>query len=512
MEFGKSRTRPAGVAAKSSIVNDLLSGMGKLPPQAIEVEEAVLGALLLERDALTSVIDILKPESFYKEAHQKIYQSVLELFDRSEPVDLITVVNNLRSKAELEFVGGAYYITELTTKVSSAANIEYHARIVSEQAIKRDLISIASQIHKDAYEDTTDVFELLDKTEQKLYQVSESNIRKNYSEMRSLIGQALKELAEKKDQDTGLTGVPSGFTDLDRVTSGFQKSDLLIIAARPGMGKTAFVLSAMRNAAVDFKKPVALFSLEMSAVQLVNRLISAEAELESRKIRTGKLEEYEWQQLHHKIAPLTSAPIFIDDTPGLSIRELRTKARRLKAKNDIQMIIIDYLQLMSAEGNSKNSSGNREQEISAISRALKGLAKELEVPVIALSQLSRAVESRGGDKRPQLSDLRESGAIEQDADIVMFLYRPEYYKIEQDEAGQPTKGIGEVIIAKHRNGSLETVQLKYIDKYTKFADLGGDFIDPEANWSGDQNKFFTGKSLGSKVNDFGGDDDGPAPF
>jgi replicative DNA helicase len=513
MEFGKSRTKSTGFVAKNTIANDLLTGMGKLPPQAIEVEEAVLGALLLEKDALTSVIDILKPESFYKEAHQKIYLAVLELFDRSEPVDLITVVNQLRSKAELEFVGGAYYITELTTKVSSAANIEFHARIVSEQSIKRNLITIASKIHKDAYEDTTDVFDLLDKTEKDLYEVSESNIRKNYSEMRSLIGQALKELAEKKDQADGLTGVPSGMADLDRVTSGFQKSDLIIIAARPGMGKTAFVLSAMRNAAVDFKKPIALFSLEMSAVQLVNRLIASEAELDSYKIKTGKLEEYEWQQLHSKISPLTSAPIYIDDTPGLSIRELRTKARRLKSRNDIQMIIIDYLQLMSADTNNKGGMGNREQEISAISRALKGLAKELEVPVIALSQLSRAVESRGGDKRPQLSDLRESGAIEQDADIVMFLYRPEYYKIDTDEDGNPTAGTGEVIIAKHRNGSLETVKLKYIGKFTKFADLGGDFIDMDNNsWSGDQNKFFGGQTLGSKVNDFGGDDDGPAPF
>ncbi|MFN8415947.1 MAG: replicative DNA helicase [Cytophagaceae bacterium] len=520
MEIDRSRRSVGVPTRKGSVVNEIIQGLGKLPPQATEVEEAVLGALLLERDALTNVIDILQAESFYKEANQIIYKSVLELFDTSQPIDLITVVNLLRTKGELEIVGGAYYITELTTKVSSAANIEYHARIVAEMSIKRELISIASSIHKDAFEDTTDVFDLLDKTEKELYRVSESNIRKNYAEMKSLVGQALRELQEKKNQDTGLTGVPSGFLDLDRVTSGWQKSDLIIMAARPGMGKTAFVLSAMRNAAVTFKKGVALFSLEMSAVQLVNRLIAAEAELESKKIRTGKLEEYEWQQLHHKIAPLTSAPIFIDDTPGLSIRELRTKARRLKQKHDIQLIIIDYLQLMTADSGKGGGPGNREQEISAISRSLKGLAKELDVPVIALSQLSRAVETRGGDKRPQLSDLRESGAIEQDADIVCFLYRPEYYKIETDEEGNPTKGVGEVIIAKHRNGSLETVKLRYIDKYTKFADLGGEYGDTDYtnqlsegnSGGGDANNFFAGKTFSSKLNNRDDDPSEPAPF
>jgi replicative DNA helicase len=479
--------------------SDLNLGLSKLPPQAMDLEEAVLGALMLEKDALTMVIDILKPESFYKDAHQHIYKAVVELFDRSEPVDILTVTNHLRMKGELEAAGGAYYITELTTRINSAANIEYHARIVAEQAIKRDLISIASQIHRDAYEDTTDVFELLDKTEQSLYQVSESNIRKNYADMRTLMGEALKELQAKKDHENHLTGVPSGFTDLDRLTSGWQKNDLVILAARPGMGKTAFVVSAMRNAAVDFKKPVAIFSLEMSSIQLVNRLISAEAELEGEKIKKGNLEDYEWAQLHHKIAKLTNAPIYIDDTPALSIRELRTKCRRLKAKNDIQMIIIDYLQLMSGEGNSKGSSGNREQEIASISRALKNLAKELAVPVIALSQLSRAVETRGGDKRPQLADLRESGAIEQDADMVIFLYRPEYYKIDEDEMGNPLKGIGEVIIAKHRNGSLDTVQLRFIGKFTKFADLDRGFSGSDS-----PNNFYQSSgTFSSKINDIG---------
>jgi replicative DNA helicase len=473
---------------------ELLDPLGKLPPQATDLEEAVLGALMLERDALTTVIEILKPASFYKEAHQKIFQAVIELFDRSEPIDILTVTHHLRTKGELEMAGGAYYITELTTKVNSAANIEYHARIVSEQAIKRELISISSEIQKEAFEDTSDVFELLDKTEQALYQVSEANIRKNYADMRSLMGEALKELQAKKDHDSHLTGVPSGFTDLDRVTSGWQKNDLVIVAARPGMGKTAFVVSAMRNAAVEFKKPIAIFSLEMSSVQLVNRLISAEAELDSEKIKKGNLEEYEWAQLHHKINALTNAPIYIDDTPALTIRELRTKCRRLKAKNGIEMVIIDYLQLMSGEGNSKGAAGNREQEISGISRALKQLAKELAVPVIALSQLSRSVETRGGDKRPQLSDLRESGAIEQDADMVIFLYRPEYYKIDVDESGNSLKGVGEVIIAKHRSGGLESVWLKFIGKYTKFCDL-------------DRGGFNTGESFDSSPSSF----DNPPP-
>lgn len=445
-------------------------GVGKLPPQAIDLEEAVLGALMLEKDALTAVVDILKPESFYKDAHKEIYQSILDLFNAGEPIDLLTVSNQLRKNGKLEVVGGAFFITELTSKVSSAANIEYHARIITEQAIKREMIQVASEIQKDAFEETTDVFELLDKMEQSLFEISESNIRKNYTDMRSIMREAITELENKKGQKDGLTGVPSGFTALDRVTSGWQKSDLIIIAARPAMGKTAFVLSVLRNAAVDHSRPVAIFSLEMSSIQLVNRLISSEAELDSEKIKKGNLADYEWEQLIHKTNKLSTAPLFVDDSPALSILELRAKCRRLKAQNDVQLIVVDYLQLMS--GDTKGGmSGNREQEISSISRALKKIAKELNVPVIALSQLSRAVETRGGDKRPQLSDLRESGAIEQDADIVMFLYRPEYYGITEDEEGQSTAGVGEVIIAKHRNGSLENVKLRFIGKFTKFTDL-----------------------------------------
>lgn len=494
------------------------SGLGKVPPQATDLEEAVLGALMLEKDALTNVIDILKVESFYKDAHQVIFQAIIDLFTESQPIDLLTVTAQLRKNGTLETAGGAFYVTELTSKVASAANIEYHARIITEQSIKREMIKIASDIQRDAYEETTDVFELLDKMEQNLFEISEKNIRKNYSDLKSIMREAIIELEAKKDQKDGLTGVPSGFTALDRVTSGWQKADLVIIAARPAMGKTAFVLSVLRNAAVDHNRPVAIFSLEMSAIQLVNRLISAEAELDSDKIKKGTLAEHEWAQLVHKTAKLSKAPLFVDDTPALSILELRAKCRKLKAQHDIQMIVIDYLQLMS--GDSKGGfGGNREQEIASISRALKKIAKELMVPVIALSQLSRAVETRGGDKRPQLSDLRESGAIEQDADMVMFLYRPEYYGITEDEDHNSTQGVGEVIIAKHRNGSLDTVKLRFIGRFTRFTDLEnfGGMPDPQganpvyrptfASQSSGASEFDAGNTikLQSKANDDGED-------
>jgi replicative DNA helicase len=468
MEQGRSTSLRLSSKSNKLIPRDISESLGKLPPQALDLEEAVLGALMLEKNALNAVVEFLKPEHFYDDRHKEIYTSIIDLFKASEPVDMRTVVNQLRKNGKIEIIGGAYYIAELTSKVSSAANIEYHARVIMEMAIKRTLIEVASQIHHDAYEDTTDVFELLDKTEQSVFEISDSNLRKNYDNMRNLMARAIQELQVLKDHKDGLTGVPSGFTALDRITSGWQKSDLVIIAARPGMGKTAFVVSALRNASVDFKIPVAIFSLEMASVQLVNRMISAEAELEGEKIKKGQLAEHEWAQLVHKTSRLSSAPIFIDDTPALSILELRAKCRRLKAEHNVQLVVIDYLQLMRGE-----QGGNREQEIASISRALKGIAKELNVPVLALSQLSRGVETRGGDKRPQLSDLRESGSIEQDADIVMFLYRPEYYKITVDEDGMPTQGVGEVIVAKHRNGSTGTAKLKFIGKFTKFADLDG---------------------------------------
>lgn len=457
---------------KNLFLETVRSESGKLPPQATELEEAVLGALMIEKDALTTVVDILQPASFYKEAHQRIYNAILILFGKSEPIDLLTVTSQLRSLGELEFVGGAQYLARLTSKVNSAANIEWHARIISQSAIKRDMIRVAGDILRDAFEDTTDVFNLLDRTEQTFFEISERNIRKSYADASSIMRATIEELEKKKNNKDGLTGVASGFTELDRITSGWQNTELTIIAARPAMGKTAFVVSAMRNAAVEWNTPVAIFSLEMSSTQLMLRMISAEAEIDSEKLRKGTLENYEWEQLHKKIDRLSKAPIYIDDTPALSVLELRAKCRRLKAQFDIGLVIIDYLQLMTAEvGGGK--SGNREQEIATISRSLKNLAKEINVPVIALSQLSRAVETRGGDKRPQLSDLRESGSIEQDADMVMFLYRPEYYKITQDENGNPTTGVGEVIIAKNRSGTVDTVRLRFIGKYTKFTDLDG---------------------------------------
>ncbi len=823
--FNFLKNQGNSASTPSRRTNRLLGGdqgnasLGKLPPQATDIEEAVLGALMIEKDALSTVADILKPDSFYKENHQRIYNAIINLFVNSEPIDLLTVTSKLRSTGELDLVGGPAFITDLTSRVNSAANIEYHARIISQAAIKRELIAISSEIQKEAFEDTTDVFKLLDKTEQALFQISESNIKKNYADMGALMRQALEELDQKKNNQDGLTGVPSGFTALDRLTSGWQKTELTILAARPGMGKclgkgtkvvmfdgtlkkvedivtgdllmgddstprrvqsiargrermywirqnkgidyrvneshilslkrsrnewhhtqgdvlnitvkdyldksakfksnckgykvgiefseksvsvepyflglwlgdghsyssrittadaevvsylggyaesldlplkkydqvgkcpnhaitqgfrggqnfyslqdklrslnliqnkhipenyllnsrenrlhllaglldsdghfleqsngyeitskhldfaqqikylcdtlgfrtslnakqasirsigfesevyririygnidcipvrierkkarprisptdwkvtgikveydrvddyygfeidgnrlflledmtvthnTAFVVSALRNAAVEFQKPVAIFSLEMSSVQLVNRLISAEAEIDSEKIRKGNLAPHEWAQIHHRISGLTNAPIYIDDTPALSILELRAKCRRLKAQHDIEMIVIDYLQLMTGDTGGK-ASGNREQEIASISRSLKNLAKELDVPVIALSQLSRAVETRGGEKRPQLSDLRESGSIEQDADMVLFLYRPEYYGITADDTGNSVAGIGEVIVAKNRGGSLETVQLRFIGKYTKFTDVDS-FYTPTA--------------------------------
>ncbi|WP_345951819.1 MULTISPECIES: replicative DNA helicase [unclassified Mucilaginibacter] len=444
---------------------------GKLPPQARDLEEAVLGALMLEKDALSSVIDVLKPEVFYVESHQKIFNAIRTLFEKTSPVDILTVTAQLRMQGELEMVGGAFYITELTNRVASAANIEYHARIIIQKYIQRELIRISTDIINIAYEDTTDILELLDKAEKNLFDIAQNNLRRDSRKMDDLMQETLKEIEELKNKTDGLTGIGTGFTDLDRMTSGWQKSDLVIIAARPAMGKTAFVLSCARNAAVDFNKPVVVFSLEMSSVQLVNRLISGEAEIEQEKIRKGKMEEWEWQQIHSKIGRLEQAPLIIDDTPGLNIFEFRAKCRRLKSQHDIQLIIIDYLQLMSGKTDGKGG-GNREQEIGSISRALKMVAKELQVPVIALSQLSRAVESRpGGSKRPMLSDLRESGSIEQDADMVLFLYRPEYYGLEFDEDNNPTKGVGEVIIAKHRNGETGTVRLKFVGKYVKFTDL-----------------------------------------
>jgi replicative DNA helicase len=446
---------------------------GKMPPQAIELEEIVLGAIMLEKDAIHSVLDILQVESFYKETHQKIYQTVRELSINDKPIDILTVTEELRKKNLLDEVGGPFYITQLTGRVGSAAHIEYHARIIAQKFIQRELIRISTDIQNRAYDESIDVDDLLDFSENELFKVAEGNIKKDSAKINVLVNEAIKQIEIASKRADRLSGVPSGFTRLDRMTSGWQKSDLVIVAARPSMGKTAFVLSMTRNMAIEHKRPVAIFSLEMSSIQLVNRLIVGETELPSDKIKNGNLEDYEWEQLDYKIKDLVEAPIFIDDTPGISIFELRAKCRRLKMKHDIQVIIIDYLQLMSGPPETK---GNREQEVSMISRALKGIAKELDVPVIALSQLNRSVEVRSGSKRPQLSDLRESGAIEQDADMVIFIHRPEKYGITEDEEGNSTIGLAEIILAKHRNGAIGDVHLRFRDELAKFQDLESDFI------------------------------------
>lgn len=459
--FGKGTSIKKG----SNTAGNLMVGSGKIPPQALDFEEAVLGALMLEKNALTAVIDILQPEVFYKQSHQKIFKAIQDLFSSTEPIDILTVSNKLKSNGELDEVGGAYYITQLTNRVASSANIEFHARILLQKFVQRELIRVSSDTIKDAFEDSTDVFELLDQAEQQLFDISENNFRRESMDMKSLVRESIAEIEAAKNSEGSLRGVPSGFTELDRLTAGWQKSDLVVIAARPGMGKTAFALSMARNAAMA-NKAVAVFSLEMSAVQLTTRLISSEAEITSNKLKKGDLAEHEWEQLNTRVKALIEAPLFIDDTPALSIFELRAKCRRLKEQHDIQLIVVDYIQLMRAG----DGAGNREQEISTISRSLKALAKELNVPVLILSQLNRSVETRGGSKKPQLSDLRESGAIEQDADMVIFIYRPEYYDINEDEQGNDMTGKGEIIIAKHRNGALDSVTLRFIGQYTKFVD------------------------------------------
>lgn len=444
---------------------------GKIQPQAVDLEEAVLGAMMIDKKGIDDVIDILSPESFYKEAHQYIFEAINQLFKDGQPIDLLTVSAQLKKNAKLDLAGGDFYLIQLTQKVSSSAHIEFHSRIILQKFIQRSLIRISSEIIEDCFDETTDVFDLLDKSESKFYEVTQGNIKKSSETAQSLVIQAKKRIEEIANKE-GLSGIPTGFTKLDELTSGWQPSDLIIIAARPGMGKTAFVLSMARNMAIDFQQPVAVFSLEMSSVQLITRLISSETGLTSEKLRTGKLEKHEWEQLNTKVKDLEKAPLHIDDTPSLSIFDLRAKARRLASQHGIKLIIIDYLQLMTAGGGGKGG-GNREQEISTISRNLKALAKELNIPVIALSQLSRAVETRTGSKRPLLSDLRESGAIEQDADIVSFIYRPEYYKIDQwdDDEQSPTKDQAEFIVAKHRNGGLDNIRLKFEGKFGKFGNL-----------------------------------------
>ncbi len=473
---------------KSTVIN---LERGKIPPQAVDLEEVVLGAMMIDKKGVDEVIDILHPDVFYKEGHKYIYEAIFTLFETSEPIDLLTVSSQLKKDGKLEAVGGDFYLIRLTQKVASSAHIEFHARIILQKFIQRSLIKISNEIIEEAYDESTDVFDLLDNAESKLYDVTQGNLKRSAETAQNLVIQAKKKIEEIANQE-GLSGIPSGFDQVDKLTSGWQPSDLIIVAARPGMGKTALTLSMARNIAVNSEIPVAFFSLEMSSVQLITRLISSETGLSSEKLRTGKLEKHEWEQLNVKVKTLEKAPLFIDDTPSLSIFDLRAKARRLASQHGIKLIIIDYLQLMTAGSSQKG--GNREQEISTISRNLKALAKELSVPVIALSQLSRAVETRGGSKRPILSDLRESGAIEQDADIVSFIYRPEYYKIEEwdDDERTPTQGQAEFIVAKHRNGGLDNIRLKFIGQLGKFDnldDFGSSFEFPSKMNQGGETSF-----------------------
>lgn len=451
----------------TSTIEQINAQYGKLPPQALEVEEAVLGALMLERDAYVTVADIIDTNSFYKDEHRKIFEAIKYLSTHERPVDLLMVTQELKNRNQLEEVGGPLYITQLTSRVASAAHIEFHTRIIAQKYIQRELIRVSSEIQAKAYDANIDVDDLIDFSETSLFKVAEGNIKKETLPIKPILKEAARQIEEASRREDGLSGIPSGFTALDRITSGWQKTDLIIIAARPAMGKTAFVLSMARNMSVEHRKPVAVFSLEMSSVQLVNRLIAAETELGSDKIKNGRLAEWEWEHFNRKLNVLEEAPMFIDDTPALSVFEFRAKCRRLKMQHDIGVVIVDYLQLMTAGTDGR---GNREQEVSLISRSLKAIAKELDIPILALSQLNRSVESREG-KRPQLSDLRESGAIEQDADLVLFIHRPEYYGITEDENGNSLLGVAEIIVAKHRNGSVGDVQLAFKKQQVKFCDL-----------------------------------------
>ncbi|MEZ4783297.1 MAG: replicative DNA helicase [Candidatus Kapaibacterium sp.] len=440
----------------------------RVPPHSNDAEMAVLGAMMLDKDAANEAIRILSAEAFYREAHRIIYEAMLSLSERNQPIDIITLNEELRRREKLADVGGSHYLAELNRKTPTTANIEYHSRIVFEKALKRKMIGAAMGIIGSCYSDSTDAFEELDKAEQTIFEISESRNRTSSSSMERLAKETidmLQEISERRADGGGVVGTPTGLMQLDRLTGGFQKSDLIILAARPSMGKTAIAMSMLRNAAVDYKKPAAFFSLEMSAQQLMLRLISAEAKVNAHRLRTGDLRQEHWQQIVSTIHRLAAAPIYIDDTPALSIMDLRARARLLKREHNIELLIVDYLQLMHSP-----KSESREREISTISRGLKQLAKELQIPIIALSQLNRSVESRS-DKRPMLSDLRESGSIEQDADVVMFVHRPEYYGFSVDEENRSTEGVAEVIVGKQRNGPTGDVRLAFIKEFARFENL-----------------------------------------
>ena len=469
---------------------------GHLQPQATDVERAVLGALMIDKDAYAVVCEMLYPESFYEPRNQKVYAAIRDLSMAERPVDIMTVADQLAKSGDLDDVGGPVYIAELSSRVSSSANVEYHARIIAQKFLARQLISFASDVETKAFDETIDVDELMQHAEGSLFELSQKNMKKDYTQIDPVIKNALDVIQKAAANTDGLTGVPTGYHELDKITSGWQASDLVIIAGRPAMGKTSFALSMAKNIAADYKVPMAFFSLEMSNVQLVNRLISNACEIQGSKILNGQLQPDEWDRLDKRVNSLIGAPLYVDDTPGLSVFELRTKARRLVREHGVKIIMIDYLQLMNANGMRFSS---RQEEVSTISRSLKGLAKELDVPILALSQLNRGVESREGleGKRPQLSDLRESGAIEQDADMVLFVHRPEYYRIYQDDNGRDLHGMAQIIIAKHRKGATGDVLLTFRGEFTRFENPEDTSLAPEQ-----------GEIRGSRLNG----DDGQAPF
>ena len=462
-----TKRKPRKVAKQAPLEDDF----GHLQQQDIKMEQAILGSLMIEKEAYDRVSEILKPAVFYNNSHQLIFEAIRDLEAEEKPVDFLTVTEKLDRKGQLEDIGGAFYITQLSSMVSSTAHLEYYAHIIAQKATARELIAYASDIQQKAFDATTDVDELMQEAEGALFQLSQENLKKDYTQINPVVDEAYEMLKKAAARSDGLSGLSSGFKKLDEITSGWQNSDLVILAARPAMGKTAFALSMAKNIAIDSRNPVAFFSLEMSNVQLVNRIIVNVCEITGDKIRSGQLAPYEWAQLDNRIKKLHDAPLFVDDTPSLSVFELRTKARRLVREHGIKLIMIDYLQLMNASG---MSYGSRQEEVSTISRSLKGLAKELNIPIIALSQLNRSVEKRddakGGDeaKRPQLSDLRESGAIEQDADMVLFIHRPEYYHNYKDAQGKDMRGKAQIIIAKHRNGGVGDVTLNFKGSYARF--------------------------------------------
>ena len=461
---GNSRKR----TPSTTIIKVGANEMGKLPPQAQELEDSVLGALMIEKDAYGTVADLLRPEVFYKDQNRMVYEAIRELASKDQPIDMLSVAEKMKSQGTLDKAGGAIYLVELTRRVASTAHLRYHAEIVAQKATARDVIALAAKIEEMGYDETTDIKELMETAESGIFEISQRSQKRDVTQIDPIIEEAFKRM-EKAAKNTGsISGIPSGFTALDKITSGWQTPDLVIIAARPAMGKTAFVLSMAKNIAVDRNIPVAIFSLEMSNVQLVNRLIMNVCELEGDRIKTGKMSQEETRRLNTKINIMKGKPLYLDDTPSLSIFELRSKARKLVHEHGVRMIIIDYLQLMNASG---VSFGSREQEVSIISRGLKGLAKELDIPIIALSQLNRGVEARQGveGKTPQLSDLRESGAIEQDADLVCFIHRPEYYHLyNDDKTGKDLRGLAQIIVAKHRNGATDSIWLRFRGKYAKF--------------------------------------------